>query len=125
VAIVAGVLAAYAAAHVYGGPVALAADAVLLAGGWLLAGYAAGKFLLDTIKLAYDLKDTDLCNEAALQSMGGQLASSIGDLGQELAESALLGGLGKLSGALKDAARYASDGAWALWRKLKRRFNED
>ncbi|MFK8082285.1 MAG: polymorphic toxin-type HINT domain-containing protein, partial [Granulosicoccus sp.] len=45
--------------------------------------------------------------------------------GQELAESALLGGISKLGGALKDAAQYASDGAWTLWKKLKERFGRD
>ena len=57
--------------------------------------------------------------------MGGQLADSIGTLGEELLASALLGGIGKISGALRDAAEYASDGAWSLWRKLKARFAKD
>ncbi len=123
IAVVAGVVVALAAAHAAG--VGVAADAVLLAGGWMLAGYAAGKFLYDTILMGMRLGDTDLCDEVALQAMGAQFAGSIGELGQALAESVLLGALGKLSNALSSAADFAGDGMWTLWRKLKRLFGED
>ena len=98
---------------------------IVLAGAWLLAGYSAAKFLYDTVNMLIDLKDIDLCDEAALQGMGGQLADSIGDLGEELLASALLGGIGRISGAVRDAAEYAGDGAWRLWRRLRERFGRD
>ena len=96
---------------------------VVLIGAWLLAGYSAANFLADTVTLLLNLRDIDLCDEAALQGMGDTLANSIGDLGEELLASAVLGAVGRIGGALSDAVDYASDGAWALWRRLRERFS--
>jgi len=123
VAIVAGVVAALAAAHLAG--VGFVADVVLGAAGFILAGYAGGKFLYDTIILMMDLKDTRLCEEDELKSIGERFAGSVKDLGTALAESIAFGALGRISGAIKDAADYASDGAFTLLRRLRERFRNE
>lgn len=86
---------------------------LVIAGAWLLAGYSAASFLYDMVLMLVELDDVALCDEAKLQDMGQQFAGSIGTLAEELLASAVLGGLGKLSGAVRDAAQYAGDGAWA------------
>jgi len=85
-----------------------AAAPIVLAGAWLLAGYSAAKFIYDAVGMLVALRNTNFCNETALQNMGNELASSIG-----------------VGGALRSAAEYAGQGAWRLWRSLKERFNRD
>lgn len=102
-----------------------AAAPILMAGAWLLAGYSAAKFLFNTVNMLVTLRTTDLCDEEALEAMGNQLGGSIGNLATDILSSALLGGVTRLGGALRDAAKFAGDGAWTLWKKLKARFNKD
>lgn len=123
IAIVAGVVVGLAVANAAG--VGAAATAILAASGWLLAGYEAGRFLLSTIQLGIELASTDLCDEAALQTQGKTLANSVKDLGRALTESVLLGSLTRIGRLVDNAAEYAADGAWALWRRLRRQFDEN
>jgi len=121
-AVIAGVVVAMVAANTAG--IGVAVNAVLLAGGWLMAGYEAGKFLVSTISMALKLRNVEYCNDAELQRMGDEFADSLKNLGHAIAEGLLIGGIGRIAQAAKDYAKYAKDGAWALWRKLKKRFGE-
>ena len=125
IAVVAGIVAVVALAHTAGAPAAAVADAVLLTGGVLLAGYTAAKFLYDTVLLGMELEGTRLCDESALKGIGSRLASSIGELGEALAESVLLGAVGRIGRVLDDVGEYAGDGLWAIWRKLRSRFRDE
>ncbi len=116
-AVVAGIVVGMAAATAAGyGAVAIA---VVTGIGWALAGYEAGKFMVSTIQLALDLRDTPLCDRKKLKEQGKQLANSVVALGTELASSALLGGLGKMAEAARTARNFAEDSAYTLWRKIR------
>ena len=117
VAVTAGIIAALAF-NPASGP-------FVLAGAWILAGYSAAVFIYDTVNMLIDLADIDLCDEAALQQMGNNLAGSVVDLGVDLLASATLGAVGRLSSAISDAAEYVGLSAWRLWRRLKERFGTD
>jgi len=122
IGIVTGVVVALAGAHALG--VGAAADAVLIAGAWMLAGYEAGKFIVDLVVTGFELRDTDLCDDAAFERLGETLGNSVVALGEGLAESVLLGALGKLGRALDSAEELARGGAWAVWRSLRRFFGD-
>ena len=117
VAVTAGIIAALAF-NPASGP-------FVLAGAWILAGYSAAVFIYDTVNMLIDLADIDLCDEAALQQMGNNLAGSVVDLGVDLLASATLGAVGRLSSAISDAAEYVGLSAWRLWRRLKEKFGTD
>lgn len=116
-AVVAAVAVAMLAATAAGyGAVALA---IVAAAGWLMAGYEAGKFIVDTLKLALRVNDIKECDEAALKAEGAQLGQSVKGLATELAASALLGGLGKIARAVEDFGSYINDGAFTIYRKIR------
>ena len=117
VAVTAGIIAALAF-NPASGP-------FVLAGAWILAGYSAAVFIYDTVNMLIDLADIDLCDEAALQQIGNNLAGSVVDLGVDLLASATLGAVGRLSSAISDAAEYVGLSAWRLWRRLRERFGTD
>lgn len=94
----------------------------LLIAGWLLAGYESAKFLSNLVLLAVDLSKTDICDEESLSAIGNKLADDALKLAEGLASSLVLGGLSKIGGALSDAANYAGQKGWALWRRLRDRF---
>ena len=117
--IIGGMMAALVVAQ--GTPAAPLVDGVLLVGALLLAGYEGGTFLVGLVEMGIELANTGPCDEGAFRQMGDQLADSILRLSSGIAESVLLGALGRLSDVVKSAKDFAGDGVLALWRNLRSR----
>ena len=77
--------------------------------------------LYHTILDLVALQDVALCDEEELERLGRGFATSLGNLAQELAADVLLGAIGNVAEAVRDAALYAGDSAWRLWRRLRDR----
>jgi len=118
IGIIAGIVAAYATAHLTGA--GQVADTVLLIAAVGLAGYEGGRFVVNTIKQAWQLRNTELCDDAGLNAIGVDFANSVMALGVGLSESVLTGALSRLSRVARSVGDFVGRGALATLRGIRR-----
>jgi hypothetical protein len=101
---IAGMMAAFAAIQFLPPPWNVGIDSLLIATGMTMVGVDGVQLIAYLLRMASEIDDTDICDGERLQGLGEELAEELFNRGLEVAEGALLGGLGAM-GSLSRAFR--------------------
>jgi hypothetical protein len=93
---IAGMMAAFAAIQFLPPPWNVGIDSLLIATGMTMVGVDGVQLIAYLLRMASEIDDTDICDGERLQELGEGLAEELFNRGLEVAEGALLGGLGTM-----------------------------
>ncbi|MES9993741.1 MAG: RHS repeat-associated core domain-containing protein, partial [Candidatus Thiodiazotropha sp.] len=94
--LIAGMMAAFAAIQFLPPPWNVGIDSLLIATGMTMVGIDGVQLIAYLLRMASEIDDTDICDGERLQGLGEELAEELFNRGLEVAEGALLGGLGAM-----------------------------